>query len=326
MRMVFVYATLGLVVFAAVFFSVAAFFVQKTASQRPDNVDRNHDPAAPERDNKLSGETPFRKMAMESNIWWNSQELERYEVISHDGLKLVGHLLKAEKPTRRVAMVLHGHQCSSGEMGFVARMFRGLGLHVFMPDQRAHGKSEGKFYGMGFYEKDDAIRWLNMINAVFGDDCEIVMHGISMGAATVMMTAPERDMADNVVCGIADCGFTRADEAALAVLETSFGFLPLKRMTVRFASGLNKLRAGYRLEQADCVGAVAHTRIPLLFIHGSEDQTVPFRMMDTLYGACSGQKEKLAIDGAKHGVAYFQQPELYTKTVRDFIGRFFTIA
>ena len=324
--MVYLYISLGAVALCAVLLFYAVLFTQKTVAQRPDYVDRNYDPSMPEDDFPLDGETPFRVMSREGNFWWNRQPLERYEVMSHDGLKLAGHLLRADKPTRRVALVLHGHQCASGEMGFIARMFHDdLGLHVFMPDQRAHGKSEGKFYGMGLYEKYDVIRWLNVINTIFDDDCEIVLHGISMGAATVMLSSAERDIADNVVCGIEDCGFTRADQSALAVLKANFGFIPFKRAIVSFASSLNKLRAGYLLKQPDCTQAVAHTRIPLLFIHGSKDQTVPLWMVDTLYDACTAKKEKLVIEDAQHGVAYFQNPDLYTKTVGDFIEKFFIV-
>jgi Putative lysophospholipase. len=324
--MIILYVALGVVAVCAAYFFFAALFTQKIAAQRPDYIDRNYDPSTPAEAFHLDGVTPFRVMSQESNVWWNQQPLERYEVMSHDGLRLVGHLLRADKPTRRVVLVLHGHQSASGEMGFIAHMFhKDLGLNVFMPDQRAHGKSEGNFYGMGYYEKYDVIRWLNAINTIFDDDCEIVLHGISMGAATVMLSAAERDIADNVVCGIEDCGFTRADQSVLAVLRSGFVALPFKRAIVAFANSLNKIRAGYSFAQSNCTEAVAHARVPLLFIHGTQDQTVPFCMLDTLYGACASKKEKLIIEGAAHGVAYFQDTGLYTKTVSDFIEKYFIV-
>lgn len=324
--MIFLYVFLGLVFLLLVYLAAASVFVHRLTAGRDDKYrDFNYNPATSEADFSLPGNSPFRLMSRESNIWWNKQLLERYEITSHDGLHLVGHFLRAEKATRRVALVIHGHQSCSGEMGFIAKMFLEMGFHVFMPDQRAHGKSEGRFYGMGVLERYDMIRWLGVINEIFDSDCEIVMHGSSMGAATVMLTAAERDMADNVVCAIEECGFTRIDAAIASVLAGSYGFMPFKKLVIQIASTLTKLRAGYSFDQTNCVEAASRARIPMMFIHSTADQTVPLSMLTQLYDAHPGEKDMLIIEGAKHAVGYFSDSHKFTCAVKKFVEKYFTL-
>lgn len=306
---------------------VFGYVAQKTTTtRRRHERDWNFDPAADDPETfPASGPSPYRTYARDYNIWWNTQPLERYEITSHDGLKLVGHLLRASQPTRRVAFVIHGHRCVSGEMGFISKMYHDMGYHVFAPDQRAHGKSEGNYIGMGHYERYDMIRWLNTVNEIFGDDCEIVLHGNSMGSATLMMTAGERDLADNVVCGIEDCGYTDAFASAFHHIEHDLKWVPFKRAVVSAASLFNKINAGYYLRQADCIEPLTRTLLPILFIHGTHDPVVPFWMLKDLYDAHRGDKDILVVAGAPHGICYFWDTAEYIEKTTRFIDKFFTL-
>lgn len=317
---------LCLIGLAAVYLVVFGFVAQRAAVKRNAARDWNFDPATDDADTfPPSGNSPFRTWARDYNVWWNSMPLTRYDITSHDGLQLVGHLLRAPQPTRRVAFVIHGHRCVSGEMGFISKMYHDMGYHVFAPDQRAHGKSEGRYIGMGYYERYDMIRWLDVINEIFDDGCEIVLHGISMGAATVMTLAGERDMADNVVCGIEDCGYTDAYGSVYHHIEHDMKWVPFKRAVVSAASLVNKWKAGYYFRQADCVGPLGRADIPLLFIHGTHDPVVPFRMLKDLYDAHAGEKEMLIVAGAPHGICYFWDTAEYIDQTVRFIDKYFTV-
>ncbi len=323
---------LGYLVLAFALFSVALIVVggclgQRIAGIKPKHgIDGNYHPDQSEADFLQPGNSTFKRFSREYNIWWNKQPLERLEITAHDGLKLVGYLRRADDPaSRRVALVVHGIESVAGEMGFISKMFLALGYHVLAIDLRAHGASEGKYIGFGFYERYDIIRWLDRINQMFDDDCEIVLHGISMGAASVMMTVAERDMADNVVCAIEDCGFSKGDVELYEHLLRDYPRLPYKRAMVWVACTLQQWRAGYSFAQVDCVEAVSRSRVPLLLIHGDIDETVPFWMLDALYEAVSGEKEKLVVPGAKHAVSFLQDEKRYTAAVRNFCNRHFTV-
>ncbi len=296
--------------------------MHRYALTRQSPRDWNYDPATDEREMTPSGDSPLRRSALEGNIWWNKQPLERLEVRSEDGLALVGHLLRADAPTNRLAFVIHGHQCVSGEMGFIARMFHNRGYHVFMPDQRAHGKSGGKYIGMGWLEKRDMLRWLNRLIALLGPELKIVLHGISMGAATVMMTVGEPELPAAVRCAVEDCGYTSAYDSFLFHMQRDMKPVPFKRLIISTASLLNRLTSGYGFKQAETVGALRRSRTPMLFIHGTHDNVVPFEMMRQLYDACAAPRGMYVVENAAHGVCYFADPTQYEKTVFAFIEPF----
>lgn len=314
---------LSLVVFVVVYLVVFAFVAARAATRRNESRDWNFDPASDNADTfSPSGDSPFRTCARDYNIWWNSMPLERYETVSHDGLRLVGHLLRAREDTRRVAFVLHGHRCVSGEMGFISKMYYDMGYHVFAPDQRAHGKSEGTYIGMGYFECRDMLRWLPVVTGLIGDGCEIVLHGISMGAATAMTTAGEPALPGNVVCAIEDCGYTDAYASVYHHIAHDMKWVPLKHAVVSAASAVNRWKAGFYFRQADCIAALQKTSVPMLFIHGTHDPVVPFRMLTDLYDAHPGEKDMLVVAGAPHGICYFWDTAGYTEKTKRFLEKY----
>ena len=298
------------------------FIMHRTAVVRDEKRDWNYDPAVDGETMRPSGNSPYRTASAPSNKWWNTQALERVECKSEDGKRLVGHLLRAEKETDKLALVLHGHRCVSGEMGFIAKIYADRGWNVFMPDQRAHGKSEGRYIGMGWLEKRDVLCWLHRLRELLGPDIRVALHGISMGAATTMMTVGEKDLPGNVRCAVEDCGYTDAFDSFLFHMQRDLPRLPCKKLIIALASGWNRIAGGYGFRQASSVPSLERSRVPMLFIHGTHDNVVPFEMMRTLYDACGGDKKMFIVEGAAHGVAYFHDPALYEQTVMDFVGAY----
>jgi fermentation-respiration switch protein FrsA (DUF1100 family) len=316
----------GLVALFCVYLVILGVITQRLSVLRASARDDNFKPGLDDPDTfPATGSSPFRTHARDGNVWWNSQPLERFEIESFDGLKLVGNLLRASKSSKRLAFVIHGHRCVSGEMGFIAKMYADRGYHVFMPDQRAHGKSAGKYIGMGYFERYDMLRWLHLVNEQV-PGCEILLHGISMGAATVMMTAGERALPDNVVCGVEDCGYTDAYNSIYHHIESDMKWLPFKHTVVLVAGFINKLKAGYYFRACECLAPLGRAALPMLFIHGTHDPVVPFWMLKDLYDAHAGQKEILIVAGAPHGICYFWNTDEYVGKVLLFLEKYFSVA
>ena len=321
MMSVFIWIALGAAVLL-LYLGVLGLAVMGICFLRSPRYDTNYDPAQDEAAFQASGSSSYRQNAREGNIWWNKQVLERQEIISFDGLRLVGHLLRAPNPGNRVALVVHGHHCVSGELGFISRMFHNMGCHVLAPDQRTHGKSEGKYLGMGALEWRDMARWIARINEIFAEGCEIVLYGNSMGAATVMMLAGQAGLADNVVCAVEDCGYASAWDVVYGELAKQMAVLPLKRGVMASANLWLRLLAHCSTRDVDCAASLRRAALPMLFIHGTADATVPFSDMAAVSAAHLGESETLVMEGAEHGVCYFQDEALYTDTVRAFADRY----
>ena len=101
---------------------------------------------------------------------------------------------------------VHGYTSEGINMSSYAKNYYDIGYNVLIPDLRSHGLSEGDYIGMGWDDRLDIIDWINTI-LEYNPNAEIVLHGVSMGAATVSMVSGE-DLPSNVKAIVADCGYT----------------------------------------------------------------------------------------------------------------------
>ena len=264
----------------------------------------------------------WRNAVREGNDWVASHKTQEVAITSHDGLNLRGLLVPAEggmEHSRKFLLAIHGYR--SGPMReyyYMLPFYHSLGYHVLMPDDRAHGKSEGSYIGFGWLDRLDCIAWVHYIVDTYGQDCEIVMQGISMGAATVMNASGEA-LPPQVKGIIEDCGFSTAKDvfAHEAKLRYKLPAWPL----IPAASMVCGLIAGYRFAQDEPVRQIQKAKVPFLFIHGSRDDFVPTPMVHEVYDACPTHKTKLLVEGAAHAMAYLEDREGYEKAVRAFLER-----
>jgi len=244
-------------------------------------------------------------------------------VESNDGLVLWAAMVLSSPGEHRWAICLHGYRDSHESMGAIARHYAQSGWNVLLPDQRGHGNSQGSYVGWGYDERLDLVAWINYI--VRRDpEAEILLHGVSMGAATVLM-ATGGPLQEQVKAAVADCSYTTIEQEmkhtltrrvrkALNIptpLPFSALFSSLRSITLR--------RAGYDLRDVAPVEAVSHSKTPTLFIHGVCDEVVPPSMMGKLYEAARCPKKFLWVQDAGHAESVAADPDLYWGTITDFL-------
>ena len=237
---------------------------------------------------------------------------------SYDKLQL--HSYVVTQNSNKWAIVVHGYGGSGKLMSDKSKYFYDMGYNVLIPDLRGHGKSEGDYIGMGWKDRLDIISWINFIIKE-NPNAEIVLHGTSMGAATVLMTSGE-NLPSNVKAIVADCAYTSAWDEFSYQLETylkvpSYYILNVTNM-------VTKLKAGYSLKEASALECVKKATVPILYIHGDKDKFVPYSMMDKLYDATISPKEKLTIEGGEHANSDLVSPFLYWLTLEDFLNQYVT--
>jgi fermentation-respiration switch protein FrsA (DUF1100 family) len=252
--------------------------------------------------------------------WAYEQVFEEVEIESYDGLKLNGYYLEAKTPSKKTAILAHGYSSSAKAMGMHAKYYyEDLGYNILMPDARGHGKSEGNYIGLGWHDRKDYIRWIEYIINRVGADSQIILHGVSMGGATVLMTSGE-ELPGNVKAIISDCAYTSVKEELAYQLKRMYNLpsFPLLHST----SILTRIRAGYYFGESSALKQVSRSKTPILFIHGGADSFIPVEMAQELYEKCSSEKELFIVPEAGHGVAYNINKEGYRKRVVDFLNKY----
>lgn len=248
----------------------------------------------------------------EMKKWYGENGEDVY--IMSDSLRLHGKLFK--NPGTKYALVCHGYTSKAKHMAGFVNKFHSLGYNVLAVDARAHGDSEGTKIGMGWVERFDVIEWIKYIISL-EPDAQIILHGVSMGASTVLMASGE-ELPKNVKAIIADCGYTSEwDEFKQETDVLHIPWFPV----LNASSAISKVRDGYDFKQASAVEQVKKSHIPTLFIHGSKDELVPYGMLNELYSAANCEKEILTIQGAGHALSSSVAPELYWNTVETFLKK-----
>lgn len=260
----------------------------------------------------------------ESEKLKNKQFFDEYKpeevfITSNDNLKLAGFQLLQKEQTDKWAVVIHGYRENHNKMQDYIRNYYTNGYNVIAPDLRACGDSEGKYFGMGGLEKDDIKLWVDYILNK-NENAFIVVHGRSMGAATTMMYAGI-EKRQQVKVFIEDCGYTRMYDIFANELKKRFN---LPAFPIMNALGvLLKIRCGYNISDVDAEKLLKNCEKPMLFIHGTGDDFVPFEMQDILYNAINtDKKEKIVVENAGHVESiYFLEDEYFDK-VFEFIERY----
>lgn len=254
----------------------------------------------------------------ETSEWLQTAASEALTLTTEDGYRLVAASFSPEEPSHKWVLLLHGYTGWKEELYPIAYQYVQKGYHALVPDMRCSGESEGDFIGMGWTDRLDNMLWLEKILEQ-DPEADIVIHGQSMGAACALMMSGE-DLPSSVSAIISDCAYTDAYSMFGKQMKDWFGlpsFPLLDSMNLML-----QLRGGYDLKDASALEAVKKTSLPVLIIHGDQDDMVPVDMAYELYDAAGGEKELLIIPGAGHAQSMDKDPETYYDTVFAFLGKY----
>ncbi len=248
--------------------------------------------------------------------WFFAQKPEEVSIRSRDGLRLKGYCLEAPS-AKGCVLLFHGFR-SRGVMDFamVLPELYQSGYSLLVVDQRAHGRSEGKYIGYGILERYDCQQWAFYMDAKTGGRVPLFLEGMSMGAATVMMAA-ELPLPKSVRGIVADCGYNSAWEEVRHCIHRWYRLpaFPVLHLTDLLCRAL----AGYSLRDTTASKSLANSRLPILLIHGTGDDFVPASMTAENYAAAAGEKRQVLVEGAVHAASYLMDRERCKKELLDFL-------
>lgn len=285
-------------------------------------LDREEPEIMKKRRGKISGseknEDEFEIEKAEAQKKLLEEEHETVKIVAHDNVTLVGHYYPVPEP-KRVIIAFHGWRSSWGaDFGMIADFWKNSGCSVLYAEQRGQNASGGEHMGFGLTERHDCIEWVNWINQKTDKKLPIYLAGVSMGASTVLMSA-DSDFPDNVKGIIADCGFTSPKEIWEYVARHN---MHLYTVGSRLADAICKKMINVGSGDFSTKDALKNTKIPVLFIHGEDDNFVPVEMTYENYDVCTSSKSLLIVPGADHAMSYFVDKDSYERAVREFFEDF----
>ena len=276
----------------------------------------------PERSTKIPSyyvDTPHYKVSRAGMKIMKKLPSEDAYIQSRDGLKLHSYIFPAEEGTKKFVIGVHGYRSyARPEYAPYIEFYRSLGYSMLLPDDRAHAPSEGDYIGFGVLDRLDCVDWAKYIVDTYGEDVEIILHGVSMGGATVLSASGEEDLPEQVKGIISDCGFSSAWDILHYQLKESM-HLPADYLLPRIEKICEK-KAGFNFHEHPAIEQVKKAKVPILFVHGEKDPMVPIFMAHDLYDACGSKKRLLTVPEAAHGESIAFAPDEYYQAIREHFG------
>lgn len=242
-----------------------------------------------------------------SSEWIKSHNPKDIYISSEDGFRLHGLWIPAENP-RGTILLAHGYRSTMlVDFGMILDVYHKEGLNLLLPEQRCHGKSEGKYITFGVKESKDMQQWITYHNQHLSD-CSVIVSGLSMGASTVMYML-DQPLPSNVKAAICDCGFTSPAEIIGKVFRDT-AHIP-SGLFIWIADVFARLFAGFSLYEKDSRLTLKKKQIPILLVHGLADDFVPYTMTQEAYASCCGENYLILAKDAAHGYSFMHAKEEY---------------
>ena len=261
---------------------------------------------------------PFAPQIREGMDWFESQDPQEVSIRSYDGLRLAGWFLPAAE-AKGTLLLMHGYRSSHLlDFGAIYRELHALGWNILAVDQRAHGESEGKYICFGMKERYDVKSWALYLYDRLGPESPVVLDGVSMGAATVLMSL-DTGLPENVRGAIADCGYTTPKAEFRHLFRTRWRIPIPEHPLMDIAEGFTKLLVGVGFEDGSTLKSLAENRLPVLFVHGGSDRFVPTVFSRQNFEACTARKELIVVPEAGHGTSYLVDHAQCAAALRRFL-------
>ncbi|MCR4562956.1 MAG: alpha/beta fold hydrolase [Bacilli bacterium] len=222
-----------------------------------------------------------------------------------------GMLLHGEKKIldpKRYVIIVHGYKWNLEGSRKYSDLFQKLGYSIIIYDHRGQGDNPKAPITMGYRECQDLLEIISQIKKEAGNDAEIVLHGESMGAATVCLALKEKPP---IKYAVADCPYSSLKGLLKEIFRGPKFFL---------SSGYlwTKILYHYSVKDIEPKEAVKDNVIPLLLMHGENDGLVNCHHSLDIYENNKGMKRRFTFPGADHAVSLESDRARYEEELFKF--------
>jgi pimeloyl-ACP methyl ester carboxylesterase len=209
--------------------------------------------------------------------------------------------IPSAQPGAKVVLYLHGNDGNVATSMAEIEPLRELGYSVFVIDYRGYGRSDARFPSESSVYEDAEAAWDYLVRERRISPGRLYIYGHSLGGAIAIELAMRHPEAAGL---IVESSFTSIYD--MARLQRKYSLLPIKPF-------LN--------QRFDSIQKVSRLRVPVLYVHGTDDEVVPISMGRRLFSASSGVKSFAVIEGGRHGDNAAVGGPAYRAAIRSFVDR-----
>ncbi len=261
---------------------------------------------------------PFFKPSFD---WYQNVPKEDVHIQGYDGITLKGvYIPSIDKNSLKTAIVVHGYAGQNTDMLIIAKTYSELGFKVLLIDLRGHGLSDGHFSTFGHYESYDIKKWINYVLRIYGSTDKLLLHGVSMGAASVLLTT-KLDLPENVKLIVADSPYSSIAPVLVRKVKT-----PLILLFLPGLSLITWIRLHFSLMNLSVAKAVKNSKISTVFVHGMKDEACPYQhTLKMLESSQAPFKDIYTVLNAKHAESYILEKAGIDAWITKIIHEIFAV-
>ncbi len=266
---------------------------------------------------------PIEKVTVKAHAFWVTRLFFK-NAKSKKNLSADLYMHENFESNKTIAILVHGFSDSSSGLAYLAESYYEQGISSLSINLFAHGESDGNYCSLGNAYADglDIISWITLLRNRFGKDIKIILHGVSMGGATVIQSAFMHELPVSLV--ISDCA---ASDFSAQMKNSTKKFLPKGFITSIFVSGIcffaslsSFFITGFFFCQNRPKKVIEKARkskysVPTLFFHGDNDTLVTPQSAYEMYNLAPQPKKIFIIENAPHIGSWFYNKELYMSEI-----------
>lgn len=257
----------------------------------------------------------FENEVREYTSFFDNIKPEIVEIKSYDNLILKGYYYKNN--SNDFVIMFHGYRATPlNNFAVMGKLLYEKGYNLLMIVERSHGISEGKHITFGIKENKDAHNWIEFVNNTYNPN-NIFLYGVSMGSAVILLNKKLNEE-KNVRAIIADCPLDRSKHAVTYGLRRTMKFTPY--FTILGVTLLSKMK-GISFKNDEVYEAVKKINVPILFIHGKNDDLIPIENGRRVFKNANEPK-KMIETNALHAMSIYYEFDLVSKEIIDFIEKY----
>lgn len=243
---------------------------------------------------------------------------KEYQITTFDGHRLWAGYIPGAVNNHNFVILSHGYTSTRYGTYKYAVLWRKLGFHCVLYDNRGHGANVPAAITFGLAESKDLMAVIEDTYQRYGRDIHIGLHGESMGAGLQVMALKYNPKVDFIVN---DCGYSEILPVLRWKVQDKFH---LPGIMADMVSLFAKIWFGYWFQEVRPIDLLKENEIPICFVHGSLDNFTAHWHSEKMYETNKGYKELHLFEGVDHAECVVADTKRYFKMMQNFVAKVYT--